>query len=78
MVVVMSVGMAKTIMNPITRIDHTNTGMRLSDIPGARCLRMVTMSPTAPTSAATSSSTTTTTHTSMPMLSSCSRRESGG
>jgi hypothetical protein len=36
-------GMANTIMKAMTRIAQTKRGMRLSDIPGARCLRMVTI-----------------------------------
>src|SRR3712207_7899673 len=49
-----------------TSIDQTKIGIRLSDIPGARCLKMVTISPTAPTSAATSRRVTTETQTSIP------------
>jgi hypothetical protein len=45
--------MANTIMNAITSTAQTSTGMRFSVIPGARCLKMVTISSTAATSAAT-------------------------
>src|SRR3954451_20943272 len=41
-------GNANTIMNAMPRIAHTNVGMRLSDIPGARILNVVTMKFTAP------------------------------
>ena len=37
------IGMAKTVRNATTVIIHVNTGMRMSVIPGARMLRMVTM-----------------------------------
>src|SRR5690348_17774822 len=32
-------GIENTIMNDVTSIAHTNSGMRLSDIPGARCFK---------------------------------------
>ena len=48
------VGMAKRIMKEVTRVAQTKSGMRLSDMPGARVLRMVTMASTAATSAETS------------------------
>src|SRR5690348_12634664 len=38
--------MAKMIMKDWTSIDQQNIGMRLSDMPGARILRIVTMSST--------------------------------
>jgi hypothetical protein len=47
-------GMAKMIMNAVTSMAHTKSGIRLSDMPGARCRKTVTMSSTAATSAATS------------------------
>ncbi len=37
-------GMAKITMNEVTSMAHTNTGMRLSDMPGARNLKMVIIS----------------------------------
>src|SRR5690606_8627580 len=36
-------GNAKMIMNDVTSIIHTNTGMRMNVMPGARMLTMVTM-----------------------------------
>ena len=51
MLAVVTAGIAKMIMNDVTSIAHTKSGMRLSDIPGARCLKIVTISSTAPTSA---------------------------
>ena len=36
-------GIAKMIMNDVTSIAQTNSGMRLSVMPGARSLKMVTM-----------------------------------
>ena len=36
-------GKAKTIRNEVIRIIHTNTGIRISVIPGARMLKMVTI-----------------------------------
>ena len=44
-------GIAKMTMNAVTSIDHTYSGIRFSDIPGARCLNMVTMISTAATRA---------------------------
>jgi hypothetical protein len=41
-------------MKLVTRIDQAKSGIRLSDMPGARCLRIVVISSTAPASAATS------------------------
>ena len=40
-------GIANSVRNAITSIIHTNTGMRISVMPGARMLRMVTMKLTA-------------------------------
>ena len=37
------IGMAKSVRNAVTSIIQTNTGMRMSVMPGARMLRMVTM-----------------------------------
>ena len=39
------------IMNDVTTWAHTNSGMRLSDMPGARCLNTVVRFTTAPASA---------------------------
>lgn len=36
-------GIAKTTMKDVTSIDQTKTGMRLTAMPGARCLNTVTM-----------------------------------
>ena len=47
-------GIAKMTMNDMTRIDQTNNGMRFSDMPGARSLKIVATSSTATASAATS------------------------
>jgi hypothetical protein len=41
-------------MNAVTSIAQTNSGIRLSDIPGRRCFMMVTIISTAATSAAIS------------------------
>jgi hypothetical protein len=46
--------MAKTTMNAITSIAHTNNGMRLSDMPGARILNTVATISTAIASVETS------------------------
>ena len=37
------IGIANAVRNATTSIIHTNTGMRMSVIPGARRLRIVTM-----------------------------------
>ncbi len=50
----MTAGMANTTMNACTSIAQTNSGIRDSAIPGARCLKMVAMTLTAPPSAASS------------------------
>ncbi len=47
-------GMAKMIMKLVTSIDHRNSGMRASVMPGARVFRMVVISSIATASAATS------------------------
>src|SRR4051794_32920129 len=47
-------GMAKMMRKDVTSIDQTNTGMRSSVMPGARCLNVVTMISTATASADTS------------------------
>ena len=39
----MTGGKASTIRNCTVRVIHTNTGIRISVMPGARMLRMVTM-----------------------------------
>jgi len=36
-------GSANTTENDVARMAHTNSGIRLSDMPGARSLRIVTM-----------------------------------
>jgi hypothetical protein len=36
-------GIANAVRNAVTSIIHTNTGMRMSVIPGARMFRIVTM-----------------------------------
>ena len=43
-----STGSASTSRNVVTRIDHTNSGMRCSVMPGARMLKMVVMKLMAP------------------------------
>ena len=50
----MTAGIGKITMKDVTTIAHTNTGMRLSDIPGARILNAVTMISTATAIADTS------------------------
>ena len=50
----MIAGIAMMIRNDVTSIDHTNSGMRSSDMPGARCLKTVTTISTATASADTS------------------------
>ena len=40
----MTTGMANTVMKAVTRIAQTRRGMRFSAIPGARCLKIVTIS----------------------------------
>ena len=40
---IITAGMAKMIMKEVTSIAQTKSGMRLSDMPGARCLRTVTI-----------------------------------
>ncbi len=40
-------GMANSTMNWVTRIAQTKRGMRFSDMPGARILKMVVISATA-------------------------------
>src|SRR5689334_23938272 len=52
-------GMANTIMNDTTSCAQTNSGTRLSDMPGARILNTVTMMFTAATRAAISVNVTT-------------------
>ena len=54
----MTAGIAKMIMNDVTSCAQTNSGMRLSDMPGARCLKTVVMISTAPTSVLISTSVT--------------------
>ena len=46
--------MAKSTINDITSIDHTYSGMRLSDMPGARSLKIVTINSTEAASAESS------------------------
>ena len=50
----MMAGIAMITRKEVTSIDHTNSGMRSSDMPGARCLRMVTTISTDTASAETS------------------------
>src|SRR5205085_10819664 len=50
----MTAGMAKITMNDCTSIAQQNIGMRLSDIPGARILKIVAISSVATQSAETS------------------------
>ena len=77
MLPIATAGMAKTIMNDTTSIDHTKSGMRLSDIPGARILKIVTMISTAATSAAISVNVTTCAQTSTRLPGEYSGPESG-
>ena len=56
---VATAGIANTIMNDTTSCAHTKSGMRLSDMPGARSLNAVTMMFTAATRAAISVNVTT-------------------
>src|SRR5579883_1574330 len=44
----MTAGMAKMIMNDVTTMTQTNSGIRLRDMPGARCLNTVATISTAP------------------------------
>ena len=50
--------MAKRIMKDVTTCAQTNSGIRFSDIPGARSLKAVVMISTAPTSVLISTSVT--------------------
>src|SRR3569833_1389466 len=61
---VATAGIAKMTMNATTSCAHTNTGIRLSDMPGARSLNVVTMMFTATHSAEISVNVTTCAHTS--------------
>src|SRR6476646_625030 len=56
---VATAGIAKMIMNDTTTCAHTNSGMRFSDMPGARSLNGVAMMFTAAASAAISVKVTT-------------------
>src|SRR3954463_16007832 len=56
---VATAGIANTTMNATTSCDQTNTGMRFSDMPGARILNVVTMMFTATHSAEISVNVTT-------------------
>jgi hypothetical protein len=47
-------GIATSTMNDMMTMDHTNSGTRFSDIPGARCLKTVAMISIAATMAAIS------------------------
>ena len=51
---IMTAGIAMMIMKDVTSMAQTNSGMRSSDMPGARCLRTVTTISTATASAETS------------------------
>ena len=44
---IITAGMAKMITNEVTNIDQTKSGIRSSDMPGARCFSTVTMVATA-------------------------------
>jgi hypothetical protein len=44
----MMAGMARMMTKEVTSIDQTKSGMRSSDMPGARCLNTVTTISTAP------------------------------
>ncbi len=57
-------GIANRIMNAVTSIAQTKSGIRASVMPGARSLKVVTMSCTAATSAAISVKVTVCAHTS--------------
>ena len=50
----MTAGIAKMTMKDVTSCAHTNSGIRLIDIPGARILKVVTISCTATASDDTS------------------------
>ena len=50
----MTEGIANTTMNEVTSCAQTKTGMRFSDMPGARCLKIVVISCTATASEARS------------------------
>ena len=52
--VIITAGMAKITIKDVTSIDHTYSGRRLSDMPGARSLKIVTMSSTEAASAESS------------------------
>ena len=54
MLVTITAGMAKITITLTTSIAHTKSGIRLSDIPGVRNLRMVQIRQTATTSDDTS------------------------
>jgi len=58
-------GIENTVMNDTTSIAQTKMGMRLSDMPGARCLHSVTMISTAATSPTISVNVTTCAQTSV-------------
>ena len=47
MLATMIAGIAKMMQKEVTSIDQTNSGMRSSDMPGARCLKTVTTISTA-------------------------------
>ena len=57
-------GIAKITMKLAMRIDHTNSGMRLRLMPGARILKIVVIKETAPASEPISTSVTICDHTS--------------
>src|SRR5690242_6128808 len=75
---VATAGIAKMIMNATTTCAHTKRGMRLSDMPGARNLNVVTMMFTAAASAAISVNVTTWAQTSMRWPGENCGPESGG
>src|SRR5215218_7797043 len=70
-------GIAKMIMQAMTNADHTYSGTRSSDMPGARCLSTVAMMFTAETSAEISVNVTTCAQTSTRLPGEYSGPESG-
>ncbi len=62
----MTEGMAKATINDVTSMAHTKSGMRLSDMPGARMRKIVTISSVAAIRADSSVIVTTADQISMP------------
>ena len=71
-------GMAKMTMNDVISCAQQNSGRRFNDMPGARSLKMVTISSIAPTSADISVKFTSCAHTSMRLPGENSGPASGG